>query len=207
MALKQIKNKKCPGEDGITAEIQKVTGSELWEVIRTLLNKCVEEQKIPKHWQRSEAILLFKKGEQAYLDNYRPISLLSHLYKLLMKIITNRLTKKLVSYQPVEQAGFRKYYSTTDHIQTLHNARVDSRYTGLLESIYEISVMVVKLDEDLKTEQIKAKKGERQGDIISSKLFTLALEDVFKGINWEETGVRIDGELTATTCVLRTTWF
>lgn len=35
--------------------------------------------------------------------------------------------------------------------------------------------------------------GVRQGDPISLKLFTLALEDVFKKLDWEERGVKIDG--------------
>lgn len=36
-----------------------------------------------------------------------------------MKIITNRLSTKLDFYQPTEQAGFRKGYSTIDHLHTV----------------------------------------------------------------------------------------
>ena len=38
------------------------------------------------------------------------------------------------------------------------------------------------------------KKGFRQGDIISPKLFTAVLEEVFKNLEWEETGIEINGE-------------
>lgn len=55
-------------------------------------------------------------------------------------------------------------------------------------SVYKSSV---KLDEDLKTEQIIVKKGVRQGD---TKLFTLALNDVFNGLNWEGNGIKICSE-------------
>ena len=34
----------------------------------------------------------------------------------------------------------------------------------------------------------------RQGDTISPKLFTAALEDVFRTLNWENQGIMIDGE-------------
>ncbi|CAG9834357.1 unnamed protein product [Diabrotica balteata] len=41
------------------------------------------------------------------------------MYKLFMRVITNRLTSKLDSYQPVKQAGFQKGYSTADHLLTV----------------------------------------------------------------------------------------
>lgn len=66
-------------------------------------------------------ILLHKKGDITKLKNYRPISLLSTLYKLFMKIIAKRNTKKLEFYQPVEQAGFRSGYSTNDHLQVMRS--------------------------------------------------------------------------------------
>ena len=45
--------------------------------------------------------------------------LLSVLYKVLTKILTSRLTKRLDDYQGIEQAGFRKGYSTCDHLLTM----------------------------------------------------------------------------------------
>ena len=64
-------------------------------------------------------VLFFKKGDNARLKNYRPISLLSHVYKLFSRVITNRLARRFDDFQPPEQAGFRKGYSTVDHIHTL----------------------------------------------------------------------------------------
>jgi len=118
-AMNQLKNCKAPGKDRITSEMLKIGGETLENAILALLNKCLEKSKILDAWQNAEIILLFKKGDRANMENYRPISLLSIFYKLLTKIITNRLTQKFDFYQPIEQAGFRKGFSTTDHIQTL----------------------------------------------------------------------------------------
>lgn len=60
---------------------------------------------------------MHKKRDITELKNYRPISLLSHVYKLFIKIITKRLLNKLEGYQPCEQAEFRSEYLTNDYLQ------------------------------------------------------------------------------------------
>ena len=44
------------------------------------------------------------------------------------------------------------------------------------------------------SEKIRIKRGVRQGDTISPKLFTATSESIFRRLNWENKGVKIDGE-------------
>ena len=118
-ALAEMKDRKSPGEDGVPVEAMKLGGDTLLEAVTALFNKCMGLENIPKSWENAVIILLHKKGDITKLENYRPISLLSTLYKLFMKIIAKRNTKKLDFYQPVEQAGFRSGYSTNDHLQVM----------------------------------------------------------------------------------------
>ena len=44
------------------------------------------------------------------------------------------------------------------------------------------------------SEKIRIKRGVRQGDTISPKLFTATLDSIFRRLNWENKGMKIDGE-------------
>ncbi|KAE9418621.1 hypothetical protein Angca_008018, partial [Angiostrongylus cantonensis] len=58
------------------------------------------------------------KGDGKDLRNYRPICLLSVLYKLFTRIVLSRISRTLDKAPPVEQAGFRKGFCCMGHIQT-----------------------------------------------------------------------------------------
>lgn len=77
------------------------------------------DEKIPKESKNTEIIILHKKGHNTNIENYHPISLLSHLYKLVMRAIANRLTNKLNLYLPLENATFKRGFGTQDHLQTI----------------------------------------------------------------------------------------
>lgn len=118
-ALCEMKNNKTAGEDDIEIEAVKHGSTTLHRTICKLFNACLINGTTPSQWDRATIIILHKKGDIAKLQNYRPISLLSHIYKLFMRIISKRICNKLDLYQPCEQAGFRTGYGTNDHLQTL----------------------------------------------------------------------------------------
>ena len=96
-------------------------GETLLSAITTLFIKCLEQEQIPKAWENAVIILIHKKGDITKLENYRPLRLLSQLYKLFMKVVTKRINKKLDFFQPIEQAGFRSGFSTNDHLQVMRS--------------------------------------------------------------------------------------
>ena len=61
---------------------------------------------VPESWKNANIILIHKKGDINDLKNYRPISLLPVVYKVLTKVIANRISATLDFSQPNEQAGF-----------------------------------------------------------------------------------------------------
>lgn len=228
-AVHQLKRGKAAGQDNITPDILKDADAPLHRTLAALFTECLRQNKIPKSWHCAVIILLHKKGDQKDLTNYRPISLLSALYKLFTKIITKRIAGVLDENQPREQAGFRSNFSTIDHLQAMHQLiertseyniplclafvdyrkafdsveipavleaieqhGVDQTYINILRHIYQNATSFIRLHRD--SEPFKLEKGVRQGDCISPKLFTACLEQIFRELDWEEMGIKIDGE-------------
>ena len=77
---------------------------------------------IPTEWTLGQLTPIFKnKGDRKKATNYRGITLFSCLSKLFTSVLNDRLTKWVTDKNIIgpEQAGFRKGFSTVDHIFTL----------------------------------------------------------------------------------------
>ncbi|XP_052750861.1 uncharacterized protein LOC128200685 [Galleria mellonella] len=118
-AIKSQTSGKAPGDDKISNEVLKQTLPAISKYVTHLFNEVIVSEKIPTQWTKSTIILLHKKGDKNEINNYRPISLMSNLYKAFSKIILGRISKHLEENQPREQAGFRADYSTIDHIHVV----------------------------------------------------------------------------------------
>lgn len=91
-----------------------------------LFNLIFETAIIPPSWKYATIVPLFKEGKKTDIANYRPISLLSQLAKLLEKTLHTRMYHFLDNYDILcpEQGGFLPKLSTNDTIG------------GLLSDIY-----------------------------------------------------------------------
>lgn len=120
LALRDMKHNRAPGEDAITTELLKAGGRTLRKRMCLLFNMILDQGYIPEDWRNAEIVLIHKKGSKKDIKNYRPISLLSHMYKVFTRIIQRRIQRIMDENQPREQAGFRKGYSTIDHIHSIN---------------------------------------------------------------------------------------
>ena len=111
---------KSPGIDNIHSEFRKAGGDDMVRILYTLFNQILETGQIPSTFRKALIVVLYKKDDRSECKNYRPISLLSHVYKLFMTIIGNRITDDLYSCFPDSQAAYQPGRGTIEQIFALN---------------------------------------------------------------------------------------
>ena len=115
-ALKSMKYRKAPGIDAITAEVLRVAGEPMIQMLEKLFNAIWQKEQTPRDWSRMLVTPIHKKGDRKDPANYRAISLLSIPGKVFSKIILNRMKLKTEEAMKNRQFGFRQGRGTVDAI-------------------------------------------------------------------------------------------
>ena len=124
-AARILKNNKSSGIDMILNEHIKhsLELPHIQQLYLKLFNLVFDTGHIPEAWSIGKIIPVYKQiGGPTDPSNYRPITLLSCMGKLFTAVINNRLQTYSEEHSKINncQAGFRKKFSTTDHIFALH---------------------------------------------------------------------------------------
>jgi len=82
-AIKKLKKNKAPGEDGIPAELLQAKSRLSAEILHRPINTIWEEERVPESWKKGIIIKLPKKGDPTDCNNWRGITLLNTIYKLI----------------------------------------------------------------------------------------------------------------------------
>ena len=115
LLIEQLNPHKGTGPNGIYTEILKLVNHLICDTLCKIFNMCITSGKHPDKLKLAHALPIFKKGSRLLVSNYRPISLLSNLNKILEKIMHKRIYSFLEKYEILYelQFGFRAGYSTT----------------------------------------------------------------------------------------------
>ena len=129
---------KSTGLDGIPARFVKDGADVLKLPITWIINSSISENTVPSEMKLARVKPLYKKNSNLEVGNYRPVSILSIVSKILERAVYVRLEIFLVDNNILYdyQSGFRRSYSTdTCLIHLLDHIKVNNYlglYTGMI---------------------------------------------------------------------------
>ena len=120
-ALGKLKNGKAAGTSGILPEMLKAgrANGDFLAMLTELVETVWEEQCVPQEWVDAILVPIPKKGNLHRCDNWRGISLLEVVGKVVARVVQGRLQRIAEEQLPESQCGFRRGRSCTDMIFTV----------------------------------------------------------------------------------------
>ena len=122
-SIKNLKSHKAHGLDYIINEFLQKSCHKMLSVFTKLFNVILNTGIVPDDWTVGIIHPIYKnKGCKNDPLNYRGITILSCFGKLFTSVLNDRITTYLEQNKKLgqEQAGFRKNFSTVDHLFTLY---------------------------------------------------------------------------------------
>lgn len=119
--LMGLRSESAPGWDNISTKFLKMSKDLVVPIICHLTNLCFREGVFPLPLKQSIVTPVFKGGKRDDVNNYRPISVLPTISKIIEKLINTRLLKFLNKFNILSdsQFGFRQGKSTEDAVLAL----------------------------------------------------------------------------------------
>ncbi|GFS18696.1 LINE-1 retrotransposable element ORF2 protein [Elysia marginata] len=105
-AIRKMKTGKATGPDGVSIELIEALEDYGTEQVTALLNNIYKTGNIPADISKSIFITLPKKPGAVECEHYRIISLMSHITKILLRVIMTRVRNKIKPEIAAEQCGF-----------------------------------------------------------------------------------------------------
>ena len=119
-ALGTVSTNKAGGDDGIPVELFQILKADAVKVLHSICHQIWKTQQWPQYWKRSVFIPIPKKVSAKECSNYRRVTLISYISKVILKILQARLQQYLNHELLDIQAGFRKGRGTRDQIANIH---------------------------------------------------------------------------------------
>ena len=177
--IEQLPNKKSHGYDKINNCLLKELRPVITSPLTIAFNKSLEESIFPDCMKDADTVPLFKSKCKLDCNNYRPISLLITLSKLLEKIIYKRTIAFLDKHDILfsSQYGFRKKHSCSDAIMELVSEILKNNENGIYTAcvFLDLSKAFNTLDPVILLEKMQ-NYGIREKQIVGS-IVILATED------------------------------
>ncbi|KAM7298779.1 hypothetical protein ISCGN_019348 [Ixodes scapularis] len=142
-ALRQCKGSKATGPDLVTtALLRNLSDADQDHLLHSI--NLVWTGKLPlcDLWKKGHMIFIPKPGKPVELPNLRPITLTSHVGKVMERMVLHRLQQHLEDTQALPHCmiGYRSHLSTQDTLLRIHEEILQSPSTAQLRAILAIDL-------------------------------------------------------------------
>ena len=124
--MSKMKNNKAAGPDEIVAEMVSALDDFGLQKLTECLNEIYDTGEIPEELSKSIFIALPKKAGAIECELHRTISLMSHIIKILLRIIMLRARSRIMPEIGEEQCGF---------VQGAGQGRIETFSTFSIENV------------------------------------------------------------------------
>jgi len=142
------------------------------EPLTILFNRCLNEGIFPNIWKIAHVTPLHKKGPENLCNNYRPVSLLSCVGKVLERCVHSRVLNylKVNNIITQSQSGFMSGDSTVNQLTSIYHDLCTSFDQGI--TTQSIFFDLSKAQGIIEKNKNRSSWYKRQFGIMVSKLFT-----------------------------------
>ena len=139
--LTGLSSNKATGVDKISCKIIKIASPAISDSLTRIFNQAITLSLFPDEWKTARVIPLYKNGQRNVAGNYRPISVLPAISKIMEKILYDQLYCYLSKFRLLSdgQFGFRKFHSTAtallDCTNDWYNVNLDKKMFNLVVQI------------------------------------------------------------------------
>ena len=117
---------KAMGVDGIPNYVLKHCSISLCEPIHHLFVQCLQQAYLPKEWRIHKIIPIHKSKDISSVKNYRPISLLCCISKVLERIVFDKVYDHLSMSLSNSQFGFLRGRSTVQQLLIFYDSVINA---------------------------------------------------------------------------------
>ena len=119
-ALGSITLDKASGGDRIPVELFQILKDDAVKVLHPICQQICKAHQWPHDWKSSVFIPISKKGNVKECSSYHTIALISHVSKVMLKILQARFQQYMNHEISDVQVGFRKGRGTRNQIANIH---------------------------------------------------------------------------------------